>query len=259
MKVPTKTIAPVLALLGCMGSMNVHAQTPADLTDLVGARGSSGETQMEARGYAWVRTSTVRDQKWSYWWNERLGQCASVATADGRYSTIMTVPALNCDKRVPSAGAEPRPGELARVAQRRPDADSIMLICWGEGRKPGAASGTSFEYNRQSHRYEPKQWVASTTDQFDSAVQVEVADGRGRIHLTGKLVAPIHSGGVEGWWPLDDLRVSQDTITGRYRLNGMNSPRVAIDRRSGRIRIDGIEHFRGDCQAGDWVDRNRRF
>lgn len=259
MTFPNNLIAPAFAMLTSLASINAHAQTPADLTDLVGARGSSGETQMEARGYVWTRTTTVRDQKWSYWWNQRLGQCASIATMDGRYSAIMAVPALNCDKRVPAGAAAPRPGELARITQGGTDGDSIMLICWGEGRKPGAASGTRFEYNRQRHRYEPKQWVAPTTEQFDSAVQVEIADGRGRIHLTGKLIAPIHSGGVEGWWPLDDLRVSRDTITGRYRLNGLNNPRVDIDRHSGRIRIDGIEHFRGECESGDWVDRNRRF
>jgi hypothetical protein len=182
---------------------------------------------------------------------------------DGRFSAILTVPALNCDRAAPAPGVGPRPGELARDArdnQRRgPEVEALTLICWGEGRKPGVASGTGYEYNRQRHRYEPKQWVASTTQQFDSEVQVEVFDGRGRIHLTGKLVAPLHSGGVDGWWPLDDLAVTRDRISGRYRMNAMNSPRVDIDRRNGRILIDGIEHFRGECESGDWVDRNRRF
>lgn len=100
--------------------------------------------------------------------------------------------------------------------------------------------------------------MKSGSEGFNSQVQVEVRGNRGRIHLTGKLVAPIHSGDVDGWWELKNLRVDADRISGQYRLNGLNSPNVEIDRHSGRIRIDGIEHFRGECDAGDW-DSNRRF
>jgi hypothetical protein len=83
--------------------------------------------------------------------------------------------------------------------------------------------------------------------------------GRGRLHLAGKLIAPIHSGAINGWWTLDDLQVTPDVITGRYRLNGMNSPKVAIDRRTRLIHIDGVEHLRRECEPGDRADAPRRF
>ena len=40
------------------------AQTPNEVSDLVGARAAGGETQLEARGYRFLRTNIVGDQKW---------------------------------------------------------------------------------------------------------------------------------------------------------------------------------------------------
>jgi hypothetical protein len=42
-------------------------------------------------------------------------------------------------------------------------------------------------------------------------------------------------------------------------MNSMNKPKVEIDRRSGRIKIDGIEKFRGECDQGDWAKGGMRF
>jgi len=233
------------------------AQAPPDLTDLVGARGSSGETQMEARGYSFIKTTTARDQKWSYWWSQDRRQCVQVATADGRYSTINAVPAPNCG--APDTGGRPEFAGGDRPGDGGGGRGFLTLICYGEGRKPSVNVRSGYEWDARRRRYEPTQRIESGTQGFDSEVQVEISGQRGRIHLTGKLVAPIHSGDVDGWWDLRDLQVSRDRITGRYRLNGLNSPKVDIDRRSGRIRIDGIEHFRGDCDAGDWGHSSRRF
>jgi hypothetical protein len=232
------------------------AQVPSDLGDLVGVRGSSGETQMQARGYDFIKTVTVRDQKWSYWWSQDKRQCVQVATSDGRYSAINQVPGQNCGTAHADDG-----GGRADNGRSDPSGDGLQtltLICYGEGRKPSVETRSGYMWNSRSKRFEPTYGVQSGVQGFDSEVQVEVRGGQGRIHLTGKLVAPIHSGDIDGWWELSNLSVDRDRITGQYRLNGLNSPRVNIDRRSGRIQIDGIEHFRGDCDAGDW-DSNRRF
>lgn len=136
---------------------------------------------------------------------------------------------------------------------------SLTLICYGEGRKPSVANRYGYEWNDRRHRYELSNRIESTTSDFDSEVQVEIRGTQGKIHLTGKLIAPINSGGSNGWWKLDNLQVSPDRITGRYRMNALNKPRVNIDRRSGRIAIDGIEKFRGDCESGDWGGSRTRF
>ncbi|BBD70622.1 hypothetical protein NIES4072_69890 [Nostoc commune NIES-4072] len=136
---------------------------------------------------------------------------------------------------------------------------NLTLICYGEGRKPTVTNSYGYEWNDRRHRYESSNRIESTTTDFDSEVQVEVRGTEGKIHLGGRLIPPIHSGGDNGWWTLDNLQVSPDKITGKYRLNGLNKPRVNIDRRSGRIAIDGIEKFRGDCNSGDWSNSRTRF
>ncbi|MEH2091551.1 hypothetical protein [Nostoc sp.] len=135
----------------------------------------------------------------------------------------------------------------------------LTLICYGEGRKPSVESRNSYEWNSRRHRYEPQNRVESSTSEFDSEVQVEIRNMQGKIHLGGRLIPPINSGGTNGWWNLNDLRVTPEQITGKYRVNGLNHPRVEIDRRSGRIAINGIEDFRGTCDSGDWSTGRTRF
>lgn len=137
--------------------------------------------------------------------------------------------------------------------------NSLTLICWGEGRKPGTSVSTGYSWDHHRHKFVPQTYLNNTTREFDSEVQVELHDDWGRIHLTGKLVPPIHSGGSNGWWELENVHVGPDTITARYRLNGLNKPRVEINRRTGRIKIDGIEKFRGECDQGTWGQRGNRF
>jgi hypothetical protein len=135
--------------------------------------------------------------------------------------------------------------------------DSLTLICWGEGRKPDIDVSNGYVWDDRRHKFAPRTYVESGTRDFDSEVQVEIHGDWGRIHLTGHLIPPIHSGGNDGWWDLENVRVGHGRIKARYRLNGLNQPRVDIDRSSGRIRIDGIEKFRGECHAGNWGDRRR--
>jgi hypothetical protein len=238
------------------------AQSAPDLADLVGARAAGGETQMEARGYRFVTVNTVRDTKWSFWWNERAQRCVQVATAEGRYQAIQQVPQDNCrtGQTLPA-----RPGRPAPLPPRPIDDEqdrgggygdrygpSITLICYGGGSTPAAQYQSGYVYNRRSHRFEPQFGTTLGRDGFASDVQVEIWHGRGRIHLEGKLVSPIHSGGDNGWWDIDGLSVTPDRITGQYRMNGLNKPRFEIDRRTGRITIRAATTFTGRCDAGDW-------
>jgi hypothetical protein len=137
--------------------------------------------------------------------------------------------------------------------------NNLTLICWGEGRKPGTQYRNGYEWNPRRDRYDYRGRIEYGSQEFDSEVQVELHDGFGRIHLAGRMVPPINSGGRRGWWNLSDVRIGRDRITARYRLNGMNKPKVEINRRTGRIKIDGIEKFRGECDAGEWGDARNRF
>jgi hypothetical protein len=99
-----------------------------------------------------------------------------------------------------------------------------------------------------------------TAEQFDASVMVQVWPGGGRIRLPKKLIPPINTRGTDGWWDLQDVSVGPDTISARYRLNGLNKPEMTIDRRSGEIRIVGAVSyaFRGECDLVG-ADDARRF
>lgn len=231
-----------------LGSTLAQAQTPSDLEDLVGARGAGGETQMQARGYQLVRATRVRDQSWTFWWSDVQHACVAIATSDGRYASINRIPEQNC-----------RPGGVAGDTPPRPHRpDALTLVCYGQGQHAAYSSHLGYQWDEKRKRYEPMQRMELGTDQFQTGVQFDFRDGGGRVHLTGKLVPPLHGGGNDGWWPLEELQMTPERITARYHVNALSRPRVEIDRRSGLVEIKGSPGFSGKCDLGDW-GAGRRF
>lgn len=231
-----------------VGMPAAYAQTPPDLEDLVGARGAGGETQMEARGYQQVRATKVRDQSWTFWWSDVQKACVAIATTEGRFAAINQIPIQNC-----------RPGGVAGDVKPRPQpTDELTLICYGQGEHAVVSSHSGYEWNDKSKRYQPTQRIESASEQFQTGVQFEFRNGGGRVHLTEKLIPPLHSGGSDGWWPLEDIQMTGDRITARYRVSGLNRPTVDIDRRTGMAEIKGRPGFTGKCDSGDWSS-SRRF
>lgn len=258
---------------------SAQAQTPADLRDLVGARAAGAETAIEARGYAFVRTQTGDDRKYSTWWNARSRQCVTVATMDGRYAAITATPAPDCNQKAaardddgsryrPDVGfRRPAPGRESpsyaddrgplRVGQNDVD---LGLVCFGDGQRPGVATTYGWSWNSRRDRYDYGNRTEMTAQQFDASVMIQLWDGGGRISLPKKLVPPIHSRGSDSWWDLYDIEKGPDVIRAKYRLNGLNKPTITINRRSGQISIRGLDPyaFRGSCDLIDGED-HRRF
>jgi hypothetical protein len=86
-------------ILGALTLMitQVNAQTPAPaLQDLVGARGSSGEMQLQQRGYQFLRTEKSGNDAYSYWKEKKTGKCLTVHLADGRYQSLVYAPDFDC-------------------------------------------------------------------------------------------------------------------------------------------------------------------
>ena len=137
--------------------------------------------------------------------------------------------------------------------------NSLTLICWGEGKRPQMKFMPGFEWDKGDHKYRYRTMEVMGKQHFDSDVQMEIHDGWGRIHLHGKLLPPIRSGGTNGWWDLEDVFVTPDRITARYRLNGLNKPTVEVNRRNGRIKISGQAKFKGECHKGEFGDPRNRF
>jgi len=231
-----------IVLTGVLAVPQAHAQTPTDLADLVGARGAGGETQMQARGYQQVRATRVRDQSWTLWWSDVQRACVAIATDDGRYASISRIPEQNC-----------RPGGVASAPPPRPhQPDTLTLVCYGQGEHAVYASHSGYEWNDKRKHYEPTQRTETADEQFQTGVQFEFRDGGGRIHLSGKMIPPLNSGGVDGWWQLEDVRMSPDSITARYHVSGLNRLNVQIDRRTGMVEIKDKPGFSGKCDVGDW-------
>lgn len=98
-------------LAGCDSSKNSHlraptpaadsevvGETPADLRDLIDARGSSGETELESRGYVNTGGSQGDDRVWTQWWHAGKQRCVTVVTAEGRYKSLVFAPRLDCKR-----------------------------------------------------------------------------------------------------------------------------------------------------------------
>lgn len=83
----------------------------------------------------------------------------------------------------------------------------------------------------------------------EERVLFEMVDGAARLHLPSALVTAVHSGDTDGWWPVSDLRVTDDAISGRLRLNIVNKPSFRIDRVNGDIELNGLMPFRGQCES----------
>lgn len=88
---------------------------------------------------------------------------------------------------------------------------------------------------------------------------VDIAGEAGRVRLPRVMVPPVNSGGEGGWWPLQDVTISDTEISGRFRLNPLNKPVVRIDRTTGAIEVQGSFKlsFRGACAVAE--PEERRF
>lgn len=66
----------------------------SSLDDLVGARGSSAESELQARGYEFAKHLGSA----ALWWNPRTKSCVSVAVDEGRVQSILNSAASDCGK-----------------------------------------------------------------------------------------------------------------------------------------------------------------
>ena len=266
-------------LLGAAIPAVADAQSTG-LEDMVGARAGQAEMELQRRGYVNIRGEQGDDRAYTYWWNADRRQCVSIATMEGRYNSIQPTASPDCRKPTnlrpnPNYGgppaSRPRPdyepdpahgrapvgpgGGQANYPSSGPVVDGrnveLGLVCIGDGSKTGFASGTTWNWNRDRDRYESGNYTETRREVFDASLMIQTWAGGGRIRLPKSLIPPINSRGNQGWWDLRDVSVGADTIRASYRLNGLNKPRLTIDRRSGRITVEGMSNygFRGTCDT----------
>ena len=252
-------IAPA-ALIGALILALPHtalAQTPGRLSDLVGARAGQSEGELQRRGYeATDRSEVVGDGRMTYW--RRGEECVSIMTRDGRYASINQAGRSECGPSGPSAdgGFQPPDFGYGDSYDRDGYREHFALVCYGEERRLEAQAQTGYEWNADRNRYVPRSGYDWNREAHDSSVTIEIDGQQGRIRPADNMVPPIHGSNDNGWYGLSDLSVSRDTIRAKFRFSGLNRPTLTIDRRVGRIQIDGLTPFSGTCQP---QDSDRRF
>jgi hypothetical protein len=83
---------------GTSGGGGHHGGSHGGVQDLVGMRASSGEHELENRGYRFKNSSKDSDRIWANWWNSSERKCITVVTKDGKYDSITDTLPADCDK-----------------------------------------------------------------------------------------------------------------------------------------------------------------
>lgn len=141
-----------------------------------------------------------------------------------------------------------------------PDVGSqqLHLVCVGAG------TGTSHSTSTGSVRDSSGDTSTVTIDQpgtisFSDQLDIDIDGVEGRIRLPRPMIPPINSG-KDGWFKLRDVQTSDREIVGKAKVNLLNSPKVRLDRMTGRVQISGWGMtFSGDCTTYDPAATQRRF
>lgn len=183
------------------------AQSAPDVADLAGARAASGETQLLARGYVSRHSTTVGEQRYTFWWNQRLGRCLSVSTVDGRYGALIAVPAENCDNGPPRDAYAPQQHAYDRPAETGyRDPNSLVLVCYGAGTRPTVTSKPTYKWNPWNHKWEWSTEVGNSVRRVSPATSrsnsmaIRAASIWGQSSSRRSTAATITAGGTSIIW-----------------------------------------------------------
>lgn len=134
-------------------------------------------------------------------------------------------------------------GSVALAQPGPASSTDFDLVCTGTGDK--LESRTDYDWDSRHHEY--RDHTSLGRAQVGGTAQVEIHGGEGRVRLPESLLPPLNSGERGNWFPIHDLVIGADRIQGALRINGLNKPGLTIDRRSGRMVLDGLESFDGTC------------
>ncbi len=144
------------------------------------------------------------------------------------------------------------------LAHGQDAATDITLICNGTGSVMATQTTFVNTYDRKSKSHEFGTAQTTGREQFSGSGNVEISGNFGRIKLPSALMPPIRSDNG-GWFNIQDLFMNDREITGVIRINGLNKPKLRIDRTTGSITLSGgLGDFSGQCDAVD-KDAKRRF
>jgi len=139
------------------------------------------------------------------------------------------------------------------------DAETLHLVCLGAG-SANRFSSTSIYGMISSGQSAWGQAMSERSVGFDDQVDVEVNEaGTSRIRLP-RAMLPRLRGGKDGWFELNDVKITDAAITGTAQVNVINSPKVRLDRMTGRVSISGkAGDYSGECRKFDPAAVERKF
>jgi hypothetical protein len=138
-------------------------------------------------------------------------------------------------------------------------AQSLHLVCVGGGE--GNRATVSSAYGQDNHGNSAwGQVIGQRAVPFDDQVNIELNDdGAGRVRMPRVMLPPLH-GGSDGWFSLKSIKRTDDEITGTVQVNFINSPKLRLDRTTGRISIAGkAGNYSGECQPYNPATVVRKF
>ena len=142
---------------------------------------------------------------------------------------------------------------LALFGASAAHAEDLNLICAGEGGKLTSGYKSGYVWDAKQKKYVPESRIENESRPYSAAVTVRLSGDSGSIQLPKSMVPPIHSAGSsDGWWPLEDVIVGDKEIRAAFKLNGLNHPKLRIDRTTGMLTMKGTGFdFTGRCDKSD--------
>ncbi len=135
----------------------------------------------------------------------------------------------------------------------------LTLTYYGNGTVAANQTHVENRYNFKTKKFESALVTDSGRKSFSGSGSIELNGSNGRIKLPSAMV-PLLNGGNGGWFSINDLWVNEDEITGVVRINGLNKPKLRVDRRSGQLSIEGgLSEFNGQCELARSGGEARRF
>ena len=127
-------------------------------------------------------------------------------------------------------------------------AANLNLECYGVGSTIGSIT-----------KYDQNTGVTTGSNykkEINSTINVSIGDKGNWIQIPTHLLPPIKKKKPNNKYDIYKLKTSEDSITGKFKLNFANKPSMTIDRYSGVLSYKGLgTSFTGECKK---VDRTKK-
>jgi hypothetical protein len=216
MKIAGKLFAAAATVAMVVAPVTAIAKTPGSVRDLVGARGSSGETQLEYRGFHLISGHVEDDSKISYWWNGNTKECIKVVTYDGNYQSIDQTSNSDCNQK---GGSGDKTAAIAVGAAALLGIAALVSKSHHRGDKDYDERGTAeFERGHRDGLYGQAYHNYSRSDAYSSGYDSGVRERAGQTSYRGGYN---QGGGYSAYAEFNDLHGQErNYATGQLSSRG---------------------------------------